>query len=58
MNKPHAYKVTGYIRATYEVVAADADMAALEFERVDLDELKLLQIEATEVEDLGEHYAD
>lgn len=58
MNKPNVYKVTGYIRATYEVVAVDADMAALEFERVDLDELKLLQIEATEVEDLGEYYAD
>jgi hypothetical protein len=30
----------------------------MEFERVDLNELKLLQIEATDVEDLGEHYAD
>lgn len=58
MNKPNVYKVTGYILATYEVVAVDADTAALEFEKVDLDELKLLQIEATEVEDLGEHYAD
>jgi hypothetical protein len=58
MNKPNVYKVTGYIRATYEVVAVDADTAALEFERVDLNELKLLQIEATDVEDLGEHYAD
>jgi hypothetical protein len=58
MNKPHAYLVTGYIKATFEVIAADADAAAMEFERVDLSELKLLQIEATEVEDLGEHYAD
>lgn len=58
MNKPNVYKVTGYIRATYEVVAVDADTAALEFEKVDLSELNLLQIEATEVEDMGEHYAD
>lgn len=58
MNKPNVYKVTGYIRATYEVVAVDADTAALEFEKVDLSELNLLQIEATEVENMGEHYAD
>jgi hypothetical protein len=57
MNKPHAYLVTGYIKATFEVVAKNADAACMEFERVDLNELKLLQIEATDVEDLGEHYA-
>lgn len=56
MNKPNVYKVTGYIRATYEVVAVNPDAAALEFEAGNFD--KIMEIEATEVEDLGEYYAD
>lgn len=56
MNKPHAYKVTGYIKATIELIAVNADAAALEFEAGNFD--KIMEIEATEVEDLGEHYAD
>lgn len=56
MNKPHAYKVTGYIKATIELIAVNADAAALEFEAGNFDEI--MEIEATEVEDLGEYYAD
>ena len=56
MNKPHAYKVTGYIKATIELIAVNADAAALEFEAGNFD--KIMEIRTKSVQELGDYYAD
>ena len=58
MNKPHAFKITGYIRVTLEIVAVDSDAACDQFDAMQYADLEFHEREITDIEELGEHYAD
>jgi hypothetical protein len=57
MNKPQVYKMTGFVRVTIEVIAADDESAEKQFYDAQLSDFDLKEIELTELEHLGEHYA-
>jgi hypothetical protein len=56
MIKPYVFKITGYIKVTCEIIAPDIDSACKLFDSVD--DFELQERDITEVEELGEHYAD
>ena len=58
MNKPQAYKLTGFVRVTIEVIAVDDESAENQFYDAQLSDFDLKEIELIELEHLGEHYAD
>jgi hypothetical protein len=58
MNKPQVYKITGFVRVTIEVIAADDESAEKQFYAAQLSDFDLKEIELIELEHLGEHYAD
>ena len=58
MNKPHAFKITGYVRVTLEIVAVDSDAACDQFQAMQYADLDFHEREITDIEELGEHYAD
>lgn len=58
MNKPQAYKLIGFVRVTIEVIAPDDESAEKQFYAAQLSDFDLKEIELTELEHLGEHYAD
>ena len=58
MNKPQLYKMTGFVKVTIEIIAADDESAENQFYDAQLSDFDLKEIELTELEDLGEHYAD
>lgn len=58
MNKPQNYRITGFVRVTIEVIAADDESAEKQFYDAQLSDFDLKEIELTELEHLGEHYAN
>ena len=58
MTKPNTYLITAMARVTIEVVATDDESALAQFDDADLSDFKLLDIDITEFENEGEHYAD
>jgi hypothetical protein len=54
----NAYKITGFVRITLEVVAEDQDAAWAYFDSAQLSDFDFHDTEPTEIEDLGTHYAD
>jgi hypothetical protein len=58
MNKPQLYKMTGFVKVTIEVIAVDDESAEKQFYDAQLSDFDLKEIELTELEHLGEHYAD
>ncbi len=54
----NAYKITGFVRVTIEIVAPDQDTAWAQFDNAQLSDFDIYEIEPTEIEDLGTHYAD
>jgi len=58
MNKPQLYTMTGFVRVTIEIIAADDESAEKQFYDAQLSDFVLKEIELIEVEHLGEHYAN
>ena len=58
MNKPYVFKITGYIKVTCEIIAPDIDSACKLFDSVQDSDFEFQERDITEVEELGEHYAN
>lgn len=52
----NAYKITGVVRVTLEVVAPDQDTAWAYFDNAELSDFEFYEVEPIEIEDLGTHY--